>query len=677
MRLSIVTPSYNQGRFIQATIDSVLSQDYSDVEYLIMDGGSNDLTVPILKTYGDKIQWVSEPDGGQAAAVNKGILRATGDVIGWINSDDIYYPDAFKAVMKIFENHPEVNVLYGHAEHINEDGSYREDYYTEEWNYERLKEICFICQPAVFFRRETVLKYGLLNPQRHFAMDYDLWLRMGKNEEFYFLNQKLAGSRLYEENKTLGSVDKVHIDIMDALYEDLGYVPERWIEGSAHSIARSRGKSVATQDSYQEYKSYVVGLIQSWVDRYGTNPLKDLQKYPYSYQELKIGIDISITLLQGAAGIAWYVDSITKALAEIDTENQFLLYPLFYDREPINRLNYGLKIETKNVHRLFQNVTSSDCAYLKACFENENTDPLMQVLEYPDVVLCPAFCFSKNLAKRVATVYVISDVSFLEHPEYSTKANWDYCLRGMFDAALYADVFISISENTKRAFLKYFPFVDEKRIHVIPLSFREIFLRQVDAPKQLKSLEITEETSFWLAVGTVEPRKNLISLIHAYAKLKKRGQTFPLYIAGGKGWLDSEIYEEVKNLCLEKEIKFLGYVSDEQLSALYHSCYAFIYPSWYEGFGLPILEAMASGSPVICSNTTSMPEVGGDTVLYIDPYNIDSITEAMEKMQKDSKLREKLARNGYERAMKSFSWKKCAEDTYRCLYEAIVHHMKK
>lgn len=236
MKLTVVTPSYNQGKYIKRTIDSVLSQGIDDLEYIVMDGGSTDETVDILKTYGDQIIWKSEKDKGQTDAVNKGIRVATGDIIGWLNSDDIYYPEAFKKVLKVFEEHPEVNVVYGNAYHIDEEDGIMEEYYTEDFDYERLKDICFICQPSLFFRKSVVDKYGYLDEKLQYCMDYDYWLRLGKGEKFYRLNDFIAGSRLYDDNKTLGCRRKVHEEMIQMQKKNLGKATKKWIYNLAHVI---------------------------------------------------------------------------------------------------------------------------------------------------------------------------------------------------------------------------------------------------------------------------------------------------------------------------------------------------------------------------------------------------------------------------------------------------------
>lgn len=241
MKVSIVTPSFNQGGFIERTLESVANQAGVETEHVVFDGGSTDETVAVLRKHESDIRWVSEKDNGQTDAVNKGIRATDGEIIGWLNSDDIYYPGALARVAAYFEAHPDVDVVYGMADHIDVEDTPFEAYPTEAWNFERLQETCFICQPALFFRRRVVEQYGLLDESLNYCMDYEYWLRLGKAKvRFGYLEEKLAGSRLYADNKTLGARVKVHREINDMFKKVFGRVPDRWLLNYAHVVVENK-----------------------------------------------------------------------------------------------------------------------------------------------------------------------------------------------------------------------------------------------------------------------------------------------------------------------------------------------------------------------------------------------------------------------------------------------------
>jgi glycosyltransferase involved in cell wall biosynthesis len=241
LSVSIITPSYNQGRYLERTIRSVLEQR-RPFEYLVMDGGSSDESVEILQRYSAELQWVSESDRGQADAVNKGLARASGDIIGWLNSDDIFYPGAVAAAADFLMRRPDIDVVYGNGNHIDEHDRIIEPYPTEDWDFERLKERCFLCQPAVFFRRRLVERFGPLGVHWRYALDYEYWLRLGKSGvRFARIGALLAGSRLHPDTKTLGSRVKVHAEINDMLRSVLGRAPDRWLYNYAHAVLDDRG----------------------------------------------------------------------------------------------------------------------------------------------------------------------------------------------------------------------------------------------------------------------------------------------------------------------------------------------------------------------------------------------------------------------------------------------------
>ncbi len=240
--ISVIIPSFNQGRYIERTLASVLSQEGVSVELMVVDGGSSDDTIDILERYRRRFQWISEKDHGQADAVNKGIARTVGDIIGWLNSDDIYCPGALARVEDFFEKNPEADIVYGDACLIDPRNKVIGLYPTEPWNVRRLRDICYLCQPAVFFRRRVVEKYGLLDEKLIYCMDYEFWLRLALGGVcFVRLPFILAGSRVHPETKTVAMRMPAHREMLVMLAQKLGHVPDRWVAGYARVMAEEKG----------------------------------------------------------------------------------------------------------------------------------------------------------------------------------------------------------------------------------------------------------------------------------------------------------------------------------------------------------------------------------------------------------------------------------------------------
>jgi glycosyltransferase involved in cell wall biosynthesis len=234
--VTVVTPSYNQGTFIEETIRSVLCQEKVTIEYIVMDGGSADGTLEILEKYRNRLDYVSEPDHGQADAINKGFQRSRGRILAYLNSDDIYFPGAVAKAVHFLDRHREFAMAYGEGYHVDVHGRILERYYTESFDFQRLSEICFICQPTVFFRRELLSSIGYLDPRLHFCMDYDYWIRVAKRYSVGYIPEYLAASRLYPEGKTLSKRFEAHEEIVETVRRHYGHVPARWIAAYAHAF---------------------------------------------------------------------------------------------------------------------------------------------------------------------------------------------------------------------------------------------------------------------------------------------------------------------------------------------------------------------------------------------------------------------------------------------------------
>jgi glycosyltransferase involved in cell wall biosynthesis len=214
-RIAVVTPSFNTARYIGAAIRSVLDQDYPNLDYLVMDGDSTDDTLDVLRSFGDRIRWVSEKDQGQADAIRRGFEQTTGDILAWLNSDDLFNPGAFRAIAAFFDSHPQVDVVYGDASYVDTAGKHiARCAHIEPFSRRRLLHYSdFIVQPAAFFRRSAYDAVGGINPRWHWAMDYDLWIRMAQKHRFAYISRELACYRWLKGNKTatggFGRVDEI------------------------------------------------------------------------------------------------------------------------------------------------------------------------------------------------------------------------------------------------------------------------------------------------------------------------------------------------------------------------------------------------------------------------------------------------------------------------------------
>jgi len=206
-QVSVVTPSYNQEQFVEETIRSVLLQGYPNLEYIIIDGGSIDESVEIIRKYADWLAyWVSEPDRGQTDALNKGFARAHGEIVAWLNSDDTYEPGTLRRVAQEFGEDQARVVIYGNCNFVDENGSFLDITRTPHVTYNSLirywRRNALLAQPAVFFRRKVLEKVGPLNCDLRFVMDYDLWLRIAREHKFHRIEHTLANYRLHSESKT-------------------------------------------------------------------------------------------------------------------------------------------------------------------------------------------------------------------------------------------------------------------------------------------------------------------------------------------------------------------------------------------------------------------------------------------------------------------------------------------
>ncbi|MSU76152.1 glycosyltransferase family 1 protein [Patescibacteria group bacterium] len=353
-----------------------------------------------------------------------------------------------------------------------------------------------------------------------------------------------------------------------------------------------------------------------------------------------------------AAGTRTYIEELTKALLALDHENRYHLWG-----SPIN-------VTASNAHNF--NFQGNYRRAWQLIWKTIGWPPVDVVHRGADL-----WHFTNYVAPPTRKPFALTmhDLSFVTHPEFTEKKNLEYLKKFVPDSLQRASHVIAVSDSTRRAVMEEFN-VPANKITTTHQAAKPIYGQTV--PKEELS-RIKEkygiDQDYVLAVGTLEPRKNLKNLLLAFAAMR-RNTTQQLVITGGQGWLFDETEELLRKLGLGSRAILTGYVPDRELPALYQGASVFVFPSFYEGFGLPILEAMMSGTPVITSNTSSMPEVGGTAALYFDPADTKGLRLAIERVLADEALRERLAETGREQAAK-FSWEQTARKTLGTYHKAL------
>jgi len=370
---------------------------------------------------------------------------------------------------------------------------------------------------------------------------------------------------------------------------------------------------------------------------------------------IKIAIDASRAINE-QAGIGRYTRDLIKTMTLIDKKNQYLLFFSYWRKNPKKEREIksfkapNVKIKTL---RLPGNFKEKAWLWKLPWYE--------KILEDADVFFAPSF-LEVNFGLQIPQVMTIHDLTTFIWPEHRGREISQRLSKRTKDAARKVEKIIAVSGSTAKDALKYLK-LSKAKIKVIYPGLTGLPEPAKTLPKGLKA------KSFILFVGTIEPRKNLAGLFKAYALLPPPLQEkYPLAIVGAEGWNTGEIYETIKTLKLEGKIKFLGFVSDPVLAKLYQEAVVFVYPSFYEGFGLPVLEALSFKTAVLTSNTSSLPEVAGQAVLLIDPKDPKSITSGLQRLL-EGKAERQLLQNEAEKQVKKFSWERAARETMRLLEE--------
>jgi len=377
---------------------------------------------------------------------------------------------------------------------------------------------------------------------------------------------------------------------------------------------------------------------------------------------MHIGFDISQTG-SGKAGCGYFAHALIKAMLELAPEHRYSLFPSFGDFYFDALMPIGNPYSGRDVHYGPRHLTRETSSVFWTGNDAEASLGNLDII-HANNFWCPTQLASSRL------IYTFYDMGFAVDPAWTTEANRVGCFDGVFRSAMAADWVVAISEASRAHYLSVFPHFPEERIRVIYPCSR--FADSSAEGKRPKALDDVPVGGYWLNVGTIEPRKNQRKLVEAYARyLALGGAPMPLVLAGGKGWLMDDFQKHLSELGIDAQIVTTGYVSDDELVWLYRNCYANLYPSLFEGFGLPVLEGMQFGAPTLTSNSTSIPEVAGDAAILLAPEDIEGWVQAMLRLAVNREERDQLSAAALEQAGR-FDWKHSAAALLQLYEEALA-----
>lgn len=376
---------------------------------------------------------------------------------------------------------------------------------------------------------------------------------------------------------------------------------------------------------------------------------------------MTIAIDYTPAYEQGG-GIGRYARGLVDGLASVDNVNDYRLFVAGLasgdnGQLPVAGGNFawcGTRISPRNLARLWHRLRIPLVVELF-------TGPI-NLFHATDFVLPPLLSSTKS-------ILTVHDLSYVRVPDVATPSLRRYLEDVVPRSLNRADYILADSDATRSDIIDVYG-VSDARVQTFYCGISSFFSPSLLDMTTRNYYGIPQGIPFLFSIGTVQPRKNYGRLIEALAIIRSRGYDIDLVIAGGKGWLEDPIYAAIETTQMKQHVHFIGYAEEKDLPSLYSAAECVVFPSLYEGFGFPVLEGMACGTPVITSNVSSLPEVAGDAALMIDPYDVEALTDAIQKVLDNSDLRAQMIQRGFEQA-KLFTWERSAREL-RQIYDKVL-----
>lgn len=653
-RITVVTPAYNSAELIDDCIASVLEQQYPNLEYIVVDGGSSDGTVDVVRRYEDRLRsWTSEPDNGQADALNKGFRRATGELVCWLNSDDFFYPGALEAAAKAYLADPNAPFLFGNGYRVDRGGRKLAEFFPGGHVQFSREATIFglncVLQPATFILRSALERVGFLDAELHYGFDTDLWIKLSALGRPRPIQRHLAASREYGETKTsTGSFPRA---------EELRRIAERHAgvaatPGSINYYLDTLHRLVSSRPDVFPAE-FAPAIEQFWsasaqlLSRFGARPdgfpipvaddlLETMPAHGPKAGRRRIGIELRQVNRGDSGGIVVVLVGMLRKLFEREPDVDFVVFSTVFNRELLAVDAPNVEVLTLPLDRYF-----SELARLAREWKIDvliRSYPTVQEVDFP-------------LRRQL---FLLPDVQHAYLPEFFDSHSLDLRRRAFRIPLEGAGAIVTISEYARTTIEEQA--VGERDVFVASPSLPPDFLaaRSEDATEEERLL--LPEADFFYFPANLWPHKNHERVFEALRRFRARtGRDIELVLTGApQGWAELRVRNE------DVPVRHLGYVSPALVRLLYERAVALVFCTLYEGFGIPLLEAFEVGTPVVCSNTTSLPEVAGDAALMCDPTDVDAISEQLERISADPQLRSELVARG-KRRLGTYTWDNAAD----------------
>ena len=681
--ISVCIPTCNREYLLKETLDSVFAQTYKDFEVVIVDDGSTDGTKEMLGRYGEKVRYFWQENQGDAAARNKLIELAEGKYISFLDSDDLLYPDSLEQMAAAMPKGAEDIVVYGPYVAIDEKGDilYRrkKKLYSGKIT-RRLFEDILIHTCGSLFPKKILVEASGFDTTLNICSDYDLWLRLSLKYDFIGLRKPVFKRRRHSGNisKISFANRSTEYKVLENFYFNCGgskVIPYRWamirlskeLYRVARSAIRESMKTKACESLKKSLRQHFnlkailwLGIAQArlhpslWIsqDYSDRKPIgQPAVKRGKSISDIKVVMDFNPVLVNKFSGFYTFGIGLLKGFSRLEESPELILF-----------CSSRLAAEAKEIKKY----EKQQIVHLKTPIVNMRwLENFWNYLDYPrlqsltgnfDVYHCYHHLMPPTRGKpRLMTVH---DLRRYKLPQLYPKSKLAF-----FEAAVKkADHFLAVSQSTKNDLCSVFG-IEEKKVDIISHAteiepFKYTAEQKNSVLSNLSKKLGQQIDDYFVVISSPDSRKNIPRIVEAFGiSQKSLPGNLKLAVIGQLPKREQQFAEQLKSN-FYRNVFWAGAVDD--LCPWLGCAKALIFASLYEGFGIPILEAFACGTAVITSNISSMPEVGGEAALYVDPFSSESIAGAIVKISRDEQLRQKLIAAGRERN-KLFTWKKTAQ----------------